>query len=100
MSRTDIDRDFTGAFPIARSVALTDWDVTWVMAAGTSRREFRLRVPATDERGARDAAYRMGLAINEGSGYIWKITEQVTATEVGAGADLAVHTQLATAVTQ
>jgi len=65
------------------TVALDEWRVTFVMAAGTSRRAFVMTIPATGEEGALDGAHQIALGINDASGHVWKLTNEFTAEAVG-----------------
>lgn len=60
---------------------LRDWRITVVMAAGSERRSFTVTVPAVGQEAARTAAYGLGWAINEGSGHLWKITDEILVEE-------------------
>ena len=65
---------------------LPEFDVTIMMKATIDgepqTRPFRLRLPCRDEQHARSAAVQLGFAVNEGSGYLWKLTEDVDVREV------------------
>jgi hypothetical protein len=52
---------------------LHDWNVTFTMSAGTQRRTFTMTIPAANEDGATSTAFDLAYAINEGSGFVWKI---------------------------
>lgn len=64
------------------TIALDEWEVTFVMAAGEQRREWTVQVPASDEKHALDAAYGIAWAINEGAEHVWKITDERRAKRV------------------
>lgn len=65
------------------SVALDDYRVSFVMAAGNSRRTFTITIPATSEKAARDGAEQIAWGINEVSGHVWKMTAEVRVEAVG-----------------
>lgn len=52
---------------------LTDYEVTIPMHHGPHTREFTLRVPCLSESFAIGAGAAIGLAVNEASGWIWKL---------------------------
>jgi len=60
---------------------LRDWYVTFVMIAGSARREFTMTIPAPSHEFAEKATFGLAYAINEGSGYVWKIGPTVSIRE-------------------
>jgi hypothetical protein len=61
---------------------LRDWTVTFTMHAGPNQREFTMTVPAAAREGAYTAAFGLAYAINEGSGYVWKIGQTISVEEI------------------
>lgn len=68
---------------------LPEWDVTVMMQCrdddGIQYRPFRLRMPCVDREHAEHAAVQLGVAVNEGSGCRWKITNDIDVREVRRG---------------
>ncbi|BAL87355.1 hypothetical protein AMIS_21350 [Actinoplanes missouriensis 431] len=62
-----------------QTVALAEWRVAFVMAAGQSRRMFLFTIPAVDEESALAGAHLIADGINEASGHVWKLTSEFSA---------------------
>lgn len=68
------------------TVELTEWRITFVMAAGKSRRTFEMTIPATDRDSAVYGAHQIAMGINDATGHVWKLTDGFTATPSAGGA--------------
>lgn len=60
---------------------LSEWVISFTMkASDTEPRRFSLTIPAADHADAVHGAHQLAMAVNEGSGHVWKMTDDVSAS--------------------